>query len=363
MEKLKRMAVALLSLFLLVGCEQPKVVDDIRIVQALGYDYYDESHILGTITTPIYAHTGGSGQVQATADTYSVVSHIGRTLNTLLESRSEFPLEIGKLLVILYGKDLAKGGLFPYIDVVNRNPDVGRTISLAVVDGRAETILNHKFTTDQLVSAYLNDLIQHNTKASFPKNNLHEFLYSYFGDGMDPFMPLLKLKQHHVEIEGIALFKGDNYVDYLPFEYAYPFKMMFESFNDGSYEVPINRNHYMSITNISSKVDYKVENASSNRPIIYINVKEKGFLRESSSTMQPKQNIKEIERIMERTLEREGNQILEMLKKLGVDPLRLGDKVRSYDRGWSEEKWRAIYPHVTVKLDVRTTLAQTGIIE
>ncbi|MGV3488829.1 MAG: Ger(x)C family spore germination protein [Tuberibacillus sp.] len=317
---------------LLTGCEQPKVIDDIRLIGSLGYDYYNESNVMGTITTPIYAHTGGSGQVQAKTDTFTVVSHRGRALDTLLESRSEHPLQLGKLLVVLYGKRVAKEGIYQFIDILNRNPDVGRTIHLAVVDGTAKKILTKQYKTDQLVSSYLNDLMQHNAQGDFPRTNLHEFLYSYYGEGMDPFLPFLQLKQDHVEIKGIALFKDDSYVSYLPYDYAFPFKMMFQSFNRGSYSVPMDKNHFMSITNINSTVDYRVKFNQQSEPVIYIKVNEKGYLRETSSTINPKQNMRIIQGQMEKTLEKQGKEIISKLQKLNVDALRIGDKVRSYDR-------------------------------
>lgn len=363
MYKHKLLLIMLICLVGLTGCAEPKVIDDIRLVQALGFDYYNEKNILGTLATPIYAHTGGSGQVEAKTDSFSVIGHRGRALDTLLESRSEHPLQLGKLMVILYGKEVSQEGIYQFIDILNRNPDVGRTISLAVVDGKAEDVLNGHYQSDPLVSIYLSDLIHHNTRLNFPKSNLHEFLYSYYGEGMDPFLPLLKKKQQHVEIEGIALFDNDRYVDYIPFNKAFPFKMLFESFRGGSFSVPMDKNHFMSIMNIDSSVHYKVSFNRAGEPIVTIQVKEKGFLRATSAKISPKDNLDLIQRQMKKTLEKEGNAIIKKIQKLNVDPLRIGDRVRTYDRNWTKEKWVDIYPHITIHLNVDVNLAQTGIIE
>jgi spore germination protein len=363
MSKLKILLIIFISFIGLTGCEQPKVIDDILLIQAIGYDHYKENYILGTIATPIYAHTGGSGQVQAKTDAFSVITHKGHALDTLLEARSEHPLQLGKLMVVLYEDNLARAGIFPYIDILNRSPDVGRVINLAVVDGKAEDMLKGKYRSAPLVSIYLSDLLEHNTNEDFPKNNLHEFLYSYYGEGMDPFLPLVKKKGNHVGIEGIALFKNDKYVGSLPYSYSFVFKSMFQSFNGGSYSVPWDDDHYISIMNIDTNVHYEVKFNRNGIPEVTIHVKEKGFLRESSAIMKPDTKLKTIQRILKRDLEKSGMKVIRKLQTLKVDPLRIGDHVRSYDRNWNQKKWEDEYPDIRIKVNFDVNLAQTGIVE
>ena len=364
MSKLRILSIFILLLLIGInGCAQPKTIEFIRLVQVIGYDHYGQKDILGTIATPIYAQTGGSGQVQPKSDAFSVIVHKGHTLDDALEAQSEYPLQIGKLMAVLYEDKLAKTGIYPYIDILNRNPDVGRTINLAIVDGKAEKIINAKYSADPLVSMYLGNLLKQETKANFPDNNLHEFLYSYYGEGMDPFLPLIKKVNRHVEVEGIALFQNDNYVGSLPYSSSFAFKMLFQSFKGGTYTIPWDKNHFLTIRNIKSKVNYDVKFTSSGSPIVTIHVKQKGLLRENSAVLTPQNNVGTLKKIMKKSLEKEGNQILNKLKKLEVDPLRIGDHVRSYDRNWDIKKWKDIYPNLTIKLNVDVNLAQTGIIE
>ncbi|MCM3626192.1 hypothetical protein M3194_02270 [Paenibacillus glycanilyticus] len=45
----------------------------------------------------------------------------------------------------------------------------------------------------------------------------------------------------------------------------------------------------------------------------------------------------------------------------GIDPLGLGDFVRSKTRNWNEEKWKREYGLLNVKVNVKMEIEETGI--
>ncbi|WP_077615960.1 Ger(x)C family spore germination protein [Caenibacillus caldisaponilyticus] len=362
MAKVKAALAILMLIPVLAACEEPKVIDDIKLAEAIGYDYAGQDKVYGTVATPVYAQTGGSGQVQSMIDSFSVIVSKGVQDRSLLDSESEYPLEIGKLLVVLYGKDLAKRGLYKYADLLNRNPDIGRALNLAIVDGSAGDMLKGQYRSDPLVSIYLSNLIRNNIKRNFPSNDLHDFLYSYYGKGMDPFMPLLERKGDHIKIKGIALFKGDRYVDYIPFGKAMIFKMLFESFRSGSFAIPWKKKEYITFENIGSKVKYHVKNADSPAPLIRVDIHMQGYLRETAVHFTP-QKMRILKKKMEQTLEKEGLKMIRQLQTLDVDPLRIGNYVHSYSRHWDPNDWRDRYKNCRFEIHIDFNLAHAGLVE
>lgn len=349
----------------LTGCPQPRIIDDIRIVQALGFDYKNPKNVMATLAAPIFQKGGGGGEQSAKTDSYAVQARKGRQVKDLLNIESQHPLEFAKLMVALFDTRLAKSGIFEYVDLLNRDPEIGFNMHLAVVDGSVRELLKSQYPSNPLISVYLNDMIEQNTKRNLPTTNLQTFLYGYYAQGMDPFLPLLKKESDHVEIKGIALFRDDNYVGYLPYDDAFVFKMMNERFASGSYAAPWDSKHYVSIENIGSTVKYHVKNVSGdpNRSEVTIDVKQVGYMRTSSIGLRPKQYVTTLQQKMEKDLEHKGQKILRNLQKKRVDPLQIGDRVRSYTRNWDSHEWDDYYPHASIKLHVKVRIVQTGIIE
>ncbi|WP_373462638.1 Ger(x)C family spore germination C-terminal domain-containing protein [Paenibacillus sp. V4I3] len=53
--------------------------------------------------------------------------------------------------------------------------------------------------------------------------------------------------------------------------------------------------------------------------------------------------------------------LIQLFKKEGIDPLGLGDFVRSKTRNWNEEEWKKEYRTLNVRLNVKVNLTEMGI--
>ncbi|TCP26624.1 spore germination protein [Scopulibacillus darangshiensis] len=368
--KIKKLCLPILLLFIPTGCLHSTVIDDIRLVQAIGYDYVGDDLVLSTVAVPNYTmgggESGGGPSSSATTDSFSVISHTGKAIPTKMQTKAQQPLKLGKVNTILFDEDLAKHGIDDFVDYLNRDPVIGRKLYLAVVDGSTQELLSGQYEESQAVSIYLNDLIKQNIKYNLPRMNLHEFLYSYFGQGKDPILPILKKSGDHIEITGIALFRNGKYVGKIPIpNKTFIFKLMSQPFEGGAYEFYLKNNPsaYISVLNTGSKVTYSVKNGNSASPDILIHVKMKAIITEAPLRSNPKEYINKISKAMEKDIEKQGEQLVEKFQKMSVDPLGLGAKTRSQTRGWDFEKWKDHYPNADVKLKVDIQVKQTGITE
>ncbi len=359
----------LLSLSLLIifltGCLPTYIIDDIRLVQAIGYDAYGHDRIVGTIAATNY-NSAGNPQSQSQSppsatDSFSVISNTGKTVPFKLQAKSQMPLRLGKLQVILFNKELAKRGIEQFIDFFNRDPDIGRQLYLAVIDGSSKTLLSSQYATGTSVSDYINKMIEQNADRNLPRTNLHAFLYAYFGNGIDPFLPLLKKSGDHIVLEGIAFFKTNKMVAEIPFNQSFIFKMMYQPFTQGNYEIRVASHDYVSVENIGSTVDYKIKNGASSHPVITISVNIKGVIREGESRKKSTKYSRKVTKIMEKELSKKANMMVDQFQKKNIDPLGLGDRVRSNSREWEFKKWLKAYPHADINVRVNMNIAQTGI--
>lgn len=354
-------------LFILTGCLPTYVVDDLRLVQALGYDAVSGKKIRGTVAVPNYASGGGQSQggqsqnVPSSVDSFSGISFTGKTEPTKLETKSQEPLRLGKLEVLLFDKKLAARGLREFIDYFSRDPEIGREMYLAVSEGSTYDILKGKYANGTAVSRYLNDMLKQNSNRNLPKTNLHGFLYNYYSEGMDPFLPVIKKIGNHLKVSGIAIFQNDKLKDEIPFDDAIIFKMLNQPFNQGIYEIQIKRDEYVTVENISSKVSYKIKNGASRHPEININILVNGVIRETPFKNAPKNYFAKLNKTMARALNLEAARLIERFQKEKVDPLGFGDKIRSQTRQWDSKNWEREYPHTVIHPHIQVSIDETGI--
>lgn len=348
-------------LLLLSGCLQTKVIEDLHLSQLQGYDEAEaENETKVTASVPIYGQ--GEKNSKAKDVQFTATSHTSQSVRVKLQAKAPFPIEFGKIKGLVFGNEYAsKKGIYDVIDVLSRDPEIGRMIYMAVVDGTAQELLNQQFKKEGTLSRYIKNLLDHNIDRNLPTSNLHEFIYSYYGHGMDPFLPLIVHEEDAIKIKGLALFDNDHYVDSIPLEDLFVFKILYEKAANAKYEYHWKeRDSYVGIDTVSSNVKYKTNKDQS----VTVSVKVKGILRDSPTVSTGSADfIKTIENKISKSLEKKGRAMIKSFQEKGIDPLRLGDHVRSQTRGWKHEEWREKYPDKEIHVNVDLSIRQTGISE
>ncbi|WP_281172184.1 Ger(x)C family spore germination protein [Fictibacillus gelatini] len=294
--------------------------------------------------------------------TFTAESFTSQNVLHVLQSESPRPLAVGRVGVALFSEKLAKRGILQFIDGLQRNADIGRDIPLAVVKGEAKEMLELQTPVNQIPAKYILDLIEQNQKENIPNSDLHSFLYHLYGKGLDPFMPLLELKDGLIKIKGIALFSNGKYVDDINYEEAFIFKLLFENFKKGSFEARIGKNKYINIENISSKVNYHVINGNTN-PKVTITVKLMGLINESEGISL---NVKKKESVEERTrklINGKAKKLLRRFQHERIDPLGIADQARSQTRNFNFAAWEKRYPTIPIDFKLDINLVEAGIVE
>jgi spore germination protein len=162
-----------------------------------------------------------------------------------------------------------------------------------------------------------------------------------------------------VEVSGIALFDKDKLVGKLDFSEFFVFTVLAETSKNGSYKV---RNDTF-VRNLGSKRKFQVSNNKSN-PKITINVQIDGIIRQhAGEKLQQKKLYEKIEKQMEQDIKEEAEKMIKKLQVLKVDPLGLGEQVRSRTRNWDEKKWNDMYPTINVKVKVDVKITESGVFE
>lgn len=348
----------LLTCFLLTGCVKKQILDKVTLSFVCALDEAPDDQIELTIAAPKFQPTK-SGSVSNML--YSKIGHTSRKITELMNMQLNRPINTGKLSVALYGKELAAKGLADEMDVALRDAQTSRRMHLAVVDGKAKEILQSNFSSKEEKGMFLFNLLETNVRTGLvPRESLHDFEYAYVGKGMDPFLPLLTLQNGQVRISGLALFKDDKYVMSVNEKQMHVMKLLLGNVKYGTLEAKMDNGSYISANNIGSKVNYQI-GKDTKSPKVTINLILNLEISHSKGIQIPTQEQQKIQDRFEKDLTTTGMELLQIFKKEGIDPLGLGDFVRSKTRKWNEEEWKQEYQTMNVKLNVKVNLMEMGI--
>jgi spore germination protein len=359
---MNRSAFCLFLILLLSGCSflPTDIVNEIDMIQGVGYDLAEKKNIKGTIVFPSFKKDKTSSTEVRTA-----IGESSKEIRTILNNETRYPLESGQLRVALYSKKLAKKGIIDFVDTLNRDPAIGSLVQLAIVDGEANELLKMKKYKMENVSIHLQELLKQNmTIGLLPQTNLQSFLFQLFQIGQDPYLPLVKKEADNIRVTGMAIFKDDQYVTSISMKDLYIFKALVDKNKTGLRQFILENHDKVVLETIDSKAKYKVKIVHG-KPEFTIHLKMRTKLQEFSPSAKKRQSFdkKKYIKKVEQQLEKNALTIVSQFQKHKVDPLGLGAKYKEHFREFNEKQWNQDYPTVIIHVNVALEIVQTGSVD
>ncbi|WEG13225.1 Ger(x)C family spore germination protein [Pullulanibacillus sp. KACC 23026] len=345
----------LVALSFMGGTVPKQIIDDVRLATAVGYDYKDPNNFVGTLEAPVF-----NPDLTLTQEVYSDVAPISKMNRREINAESPYVVVSGKLQAVLFNIPLAKQGIMSRIDTLNRDPSIGERIYLAIVDGSSKELLSKQYEQNLDDGTYLAELMEQNSEQSFlPTTNLHEFSVSYYTEGVDACLPLLKVVGNKIQIKGVAYFNNDKYKGFVNNNEAIYLKMLKQNFKSGSLMARKSGSKTMiNMENIKSSRKFKVT-YKNGLPHVTITITIRGIVTESYKSNGI--SNQEIEDIFEKKIKRVSRQLISRFKKEHSDPIEIGYQVRIRDRNWDYEKWKSEYKDVPVKVKAHVQIIEKGL--
>ncbi|WP_318238921.1 Ger(x)C family spore germination C-terminal domain-containing protein, partial [Streptococcus pneumoniae] len=106
---------------------------------------------------------------------------------------------------------------------------------------------------------------------------------------------------------------------------------------------------YVMINNIRSVPTYDIK-IKNGKPSFFIHVRLDARIQELSKqiNLENNKNTQNIEKDIQKQLDKQATKLIKQLKSLGVDPLGLGAKYKQHYRPFKLEEWRQMYKDVPV---------------
>lgn len=347
----------LFLLWFLSGCVQNSIIDDINIEAGASFDQLEEEKFIGSILVQRYLPDNSIENKTFTAEGF-----LRRDLLLNIQKQSSGHIASGGLMITIFGDKLADSGIIDFVDTYQRDPSIGSRNFLVTSAGSALDIIQGEFGTEG-TSAYLNNLILHNIdRRDVPMTNLHIFLRDYYKKGKDPYLPeLKKIGPKEVEISGLSLFKKDREVDVLPKEKMFYFKLMADKHSTGSFRVHLKEGEDADVVSITSKNKYKISKMSPSQVTLDININ--GVIREFTGKSLTQSKVNDIEKTLEKNVEKECLKLIKRFQEKDIDPLGFGYLHNIKIRGYDFNKWEEDYQKMTVNINCQVRIVETGVIK
>lgn len=358
----------LLCVVILTGCLETRIVDEVSMVRAATFDLAENNRIRITANFPTFPEDGVENTLED-----GLISATGETTKgtrVILNKRAQKPLLFGQLRVLLFSEQLAEQGIETYIDAMYRDPAVGNRIFLAISEGdQASSYLIADKQGGELSGVYLPDLIEQNMDTSIlPPTNMHEFLFSLYNDGRDPYLPMLKQSEEAIYVWGTALFSDDKLHLTLDHDDSFILKMLVEDARQVTKQFEINdgeNEEYVVVENLSSTVTRDIDKTGPN-PKFSVHIDMLGAIQDYSGNenLESQETIKNIESAVEERITKYAEDLLKQLQSESIDPIGIGEKYRSTTRNWDPEEWKGeIYPSLEFDVSVQLKIIQSGAVE
>lgn len=343
----------------LCGCVRMKEVDKLDIIQVLSFDK-NRDKLTGTALYPEYtqdSQENKAGLLKAEASTVNLIL-------SRMNRKTASPVEIGKLKVLMFGESIAREGVSDLVRAICRDPLIGSHLQIVVAEKSAERILKE---AKKEGASFLFELLQQNMKKeSLPLTNVQMFLFNFYGEGRDAYLPYLKVnKDHSIAIDGIGIMKGEKLKLHLNEAEMFTFKLLSGHGMNGNIEMPIkkeNKRGYIVFNNLYGTAKMKVSSVD-DKPKVTVNITMSGLIKDSPAWLDLKDihNIKFLTKKIEAKQTSEVYRLIEKLQKYEVDPIGVGDFVRGRQRNWNEKEFYRIYPSITFKVETKLKLLQSGV--
>jgi spore germination protein len=364
-----------LSFLLLCGCAEPKVIEEVGLITASGYDPGKNGTILGTLVELKIDPVAANDVVILETESSTI-----RGIRNAANKKTSKGLASGQLRVILYGEGMFNQGNTGIAESLSTDPVISDLTYLAMADGKARDILQLKAKQIPDIGIHLYNLINQNTKVKImPSATLQEVLHNHFTVGKDPVLPILKKEgKKEIAFSGVAIFKGSNLVGKISTEQSFYLTLLTDKYKSGSIDIeintdssklkPINRRlnkTVVSLDSIGSSSDIKLINKEKVEFDLDVNLSARLLEVTSQISLGNPENIKLIEKEINKSMKKEIEELIAYCQSKESDVVGLGEVYKSSVRHskLTDEKWYKMFKEAKVNVNLDFTIKRTGLIE
>lgn len=365
----------ILSVVLLTGCWDQRLLKDLKLVFTIGFDKGNNGEVVSHIAvreTKKLSIGGKPGEA-----TIAVIKGEGVTLrDTRLSLDRRIPGEFSpsKTRAFMMGADLAKEDIYSILDIMYRDPKSPLGAMLMITDGKSEDIIKMKTVKETLLTEAITDILQTAENNTIVENHsIQTVCPIMFDPDVDFSLPVIKkIESNDIEVLGMGLFKEKAYTGVQLDEEQSMSLLMLMNKKGKIAEVNLLihpeeeniRNRYLALR--INKVKREINTTVLSPTDITVDI----TLHFSTSMVEyprdgvvDKKEIKGLEEKAAKQLEDKAKEVIRLIQDAESDVLGIGQELRVHNyKDWKKIKWREVYPSVKINPSVSVKIIGTGII-
>lgn len=360
--------VCLLSLSL-AACRDQNILEQIGFIRSIAFDSAGQSpegEQLLEVTISIPKSN------QQDKITLSTVARTAKEARMHFNRQNNRKLVNGQMRNILFGLEVTRKGAWRHLDTLLRDPSVGSKIHVLIVDGIAKDLLSANYPNYPTTGEYI-DKLMHSVIESYmvPEINMYSFTRDLFDDGIDPVAPILKAKTNTIEVAGIALFRGEQYIGQIPAAKGLLLSLLRSSSPNGEMLIQLEgdggkKDHVM-LGSMTNKRTVSVNHRNGTDIGVRVDLEISGSVLEYTGKMSSNhyENQRRLERMMTEYIKKEAEEMIRSVQEKKVDPFGFGQYVRNRIgiKAWKSLDWHETFPKVKVTVNPKVRIKESGKME
>lgn len=345
----------LLLLPALSGCVPTKIIDEQNLITTAGIDLTEDEKL---IVTAVFADYLPDKSVK---NQFLTVT-INKDADILdhLDRQSSKPVLVGDMDVFMLGNNLAKKGIFPIVDSLQRDANIGSRLYFVLAEGSINELLKGSYSSEGNTQ-YISDMVEHNIKfRDIPRTNLHLFASDFFQKGKDPYAPILKkMKEDTLQVDGLGIFRDGKLTHKIPPSKMFYFKILVDEHTRGSTSAKIGKESAV-ITSINSRYAFRANYETLTVDIAFTI---KGVVTKYTGKRVNPQVLSKIKKAVEKQIDKESLKLLTDFQERGIDPVGIERKFKQQNRNFDSKKWKDQYQHVKFNVNTKVIFMESGTVE
>ncbi len=352
-------------------------IDKLDFPRVLAFDKGKEGNVEVTIVSKnTYKQDDSNTEIKKA----NIVSSEGRTVFEalrLLNIYSEKKPFYGHTEFILFGEELAKEGIRPYIDFITRDHEMRINSKVYLVKGAfAKEMLEKANTSQFFIGEMLGNLEKARDTMSISSDvKILEVMYILDSPYLSLFIPCLDLSETiqksgqdeeklDINMKGYALFKEGKLVGHLAKYEARGLNWLKNLISSGIIVVKDMKDEYVSLEIIESntKIEPLIRRDGSLKATVKIDLTTNIGEILGTEDIFNKQNLEYIEKEQERVVKEEVLSVIRFALENKMDFFSLGTKFfQKYPRVWKtyEKSWEEWIPTIDFQIEVDSNITRS----
>lgn len=271
--------------------------------------------------------------------------------------------------VIIFGRDVAKSGVKPYLDTFMRNTETRMEVWILVAKDDARTILKTQTIQDKIPSVALSRMIQNEREISpYTSTNMLQFTSRLVDRSTAPVTLMVEQKEEDglqsLNFCGMAVFKDDVMVGTLDLNLMQGYILSMGESNGGSVELVTEfGNANLKITTSSCKHEVELDDQGNVTYKLKINTNLAIGELQNFRSMDINKVTTLLNERAKKDLETKIKACFAESQRLQADIYGIGAHIHKYyPKEWKkmEDSWGAIYPKIKLQVEIETNLSSSG---